>query len=100
MQVTLTTPAYNDGSTTAGDTRVYQFSVVNQGTASGSWNTQTQYFRGAASGNPVLTKNADYGIPGSCPAMPGIGGPVPVVIRESLPGRQDRHIEEEGGILL
>ena len=45
MQVTLTTPAYNDGSTTAGDTRVYQFSVVNQGTASGSWNTQTQYFQ-------------------------------------------------------
>lgn len=83
MQVTVTTPPYNDGTSTASDTRVYLFSVQNQGTSSGSWNTQIQYFRGAASGSPILTKNTDYGLPSTCPATPGFSG-IPVVIRDTL----------------
>ncbi len=85
MQVTVTTPSYSDGVTTTSDDRVYTFQVVNQGTASGAWNTQIQYFRGRASGNPMVTKNIDYGIVGPTGnIVPGILGGVSVPIRETL----------------
>jgi len=84
LQVTVTTPAYNDGNVTASDNHVYLFTVINQGMSSGSWNTQVQYFRGAVSGNPVLTKNIDYGAVGACPAVAGFLGAIPVPIRETL----------------
>src|SRR5579859_3162815 len=67
MQVTVTTPAYNDGTTTASDSRLYTFTQA----AGGNWNTQTQYFRGAVGGTPVLTKTTDYGLVGQCPAIAG-----------------------------
>jgi RHS repeat-associated protein len=84
LQVTVTTPAYNDGSITASDNHVYLFSIIDQGISSGSWNTQIQYFRGAVSGSPVLTKNIDYGGAGACPAFAGLTGFIPVPIRETL----------------
>ena len=79
MQVTVTTPPYNDGTATVADNRLYLFSA----TSSGAWNTQTQYFRGAISGTPVLTKTTDYGFAGACPATPGIGL-TSLVIRNTL----------------
>ena len=82
IQVTVTTPPYNDGTITASDSRVYLFTVTG-GYGGGAWNTQTQYFRGAAAGAPVLTKTTDYGSPGACPSSAGIGI-TPVVIRETL----------------
>jgi RHS repeat-associated protein len=83
QQVTVTTPTYNDGATTAADTHVYTFSTFN-GNGAGAWLTQAQYFRGAASGNPVLTKTTDYGIAGACPATPSIGNAGGLPIREQL----------------
>ena len=79
MQVTVTTPPYNDGTTTIADNHLYLFSA----TSSAAWNTQTQYFRGAVSGTPVLTKTTDYGVAGACPATPGIGL-TSLVIRNTL----------------
>lgn len=79
MQVTVTTPPYNNGATTVADNHLYLFSA----TSSAAWNTQTQYFRGAVSGTPVLTKITDYGFSGACPATPGIGL-TSLVIRNTL----------------
>jgi RHS repeat-associated protein len=80
QQVTVTTPSYNDGSTTASDTHVYTFSVSNGWYSPGAIVTQIQYFRGSASGTPVLTKNIDYALP-SCPTPNGSLGAL-------LPGRE------------
>jgi RHS repeat-associated protein len=83
LVVNLTTPPYNDGTSTASDTYAYTYAVSN-GNVSGAWITQEQYFRGPASGTPLLTKATDYGFAGACPAFPGIAGQDPVVIRETL----------------
>src|SRR5262249_7064617 len=80
QQVTVTTPPYNDGTTTAGDSDVYTFAVL----GSTAWVNQIQYFRGAASGTPVLTKTVDYGSPGACPAAAGYVDAASVPIRETL----------------
>src|SRR5579859_2921169 len=53
QQVTVATPPYNDGVSTASDSHVYTF-------ATGAWNTQTQFFRGSPSGTPLLTKTTNY----------------------------------------
>jgi YD repeat-containing protein len=56
IQVTVTTPPYTDGTTTASDNRVYLFTVTG-GYGGGAWNTQTQYFRGALGGDPSSHQN-------------------------------------------
>jgi RHS repeat-associated protein len=83
QQVTVTTPSYNDGVTTVADTHVYTFSTYN-GDGAGAWLTQVQYFRGAASGNPIVTKTTDYGLAGACPATPSVGNTGPLVVRDTL----------------
>src|SRR5262249_55146765 len=60
---------------TASDTHLYAFSVTG-GNLAGAWNTSIQYFRGPASGTPLLTKTTDWGGPESCPAPPTTGGPL------------------------
>src|SRR6266481_1434272 len=55
-QLTVTTPPYNDGTTTASDSHVYTFAVDGRQ----ALNTQTQVFRGSPSGAPFLTKTTDY----------------------------------------
>jgi RHS repeat-associated protein len=83
QQVTVTTPSYNDGAITDADTHVYTFSTRN-GDGAGAWLTQAQYFRGAASGSPALTKTTDYGVAGACPAVPSFGNAGGFPIRDTL----------------
>lgn len=84
QQVTVTTPQYSDGATTASDTHVYTFVIGTGWYNGGAWNIQIQYFRGPASGAAVLTKTTDYSGTGSdsCPIPNGGASPLPV--RETL----------------
>jgi|GEM_PF-752730 len=81
--VNVTTPPYNDGTSTASDNYVYTYAVSN-GTESGAWITQEQYFHGSTSGTPVLTKTTDYGYVGACPAFSGSAGQGLEKIRETI----------------
>ncbi len=85
LTVTVTTPSYNDGSATQSDNRVYSFFFASTNGGGGAWNTQTQYFRGATSGTPVLTTTKEYnnGTNNSC-TQPMGNGLVPVLVRETL----------------
>jgi RHS repeat-associated protein len=85
LQVTVTTPPYNDGATTASDNHVYSFFFASPNGGGGAWPTQIQYFRGAASGTPVLTLTKEYnnGQNNSC-QLPMGNALTPVLIRETL----------------
>jgi len=79
LSVTVTTPPYNDGTTTANNNSVYTFFTF---VGEGAWNRQIQHFRGPVSGTPILTVTKDYNIDGptSCPnPFPGV-----VVTRETV----------------
>src|SRR5258708_16585035 len=85
LTVTVTTPPYNDGSTTVSDHRVYSFLFATPNGGGGAWNNQIQYFRGAATGTPVLTATNEYynGTNNSC-QLPMGSGLTPVLVRETL----------------
>lgn len=81
LTVTVTTPPYSDGTTTASDNHVYSFFDGN----AGAWPSQIQYFRGPATGTPVttLTKEYDNGQNNSC-TLPMGDFVMPVLVRETL----------------
>src|SRR5260370_30039582 len=71
--VTVTTPPYSDGSSTASDTHLYSFFIDCPFCGGGAWPTQIQYFRGPASGTPLVTVTKEYG-----------GGLTTLLTRETL----------------
>ena len=85
VTVTVTTPTYSDGTTTASDNHVYSFFFASLNGGSGAWLTQVQHFRGAASGTPILTLTKEYnsGQNNSC-QLPMGNALTPVLIRETL----------------
>jgi YD repeat-containing protein len=85
LTVTVTTPPYSDGTTTASDNHVYSFFFAVPNGGGGAWLAQVQYFRGAASGTPLLTLTKEYnnGQNNACQQPMG-NALVPVLIRETL----------------
>src|SRR5260221_3075815 len=85
LTVTVTTPPYSDGSTTASDNHVYSFFFASANGGGGAWPTQIQDFRGAASGTPLLTLTKEYnnGQNNSCQQPMG-NALVPALIRQTL----------------
>jgi RHS repeat-associated protein len=85
LTVTVTTPSYNDGTTTASDNHVYSFFFPSSNGAGGAWPAQIQYFRGATSGTPLLTLTKEYNNGQNNSCQQPMGNPlVPVLIRETL----------------
>jgi YD repeat-containing protein len=85
LTVTVTTPPYGDGVTTASDDHVYSFFFASTNGGGGAWPAQIQYFRGAATGSPLLTLTKEYnsGTNNSCQQPMG-NLLAPVLIRETL----------------
>jgi RHS repeat-associated protein len=85
LTVTVMTPPYNDGTTTASDNHVYSFFFSGSNGAGGAWPAQIQYFRGATSGTPLLTLTKEYNNGQNNSCQQPMGNPlVPVLIRETL----------------
>ena len=101
LNVTVTTPSYNDGTTTASDNHVYTFFFASPNGGGGAWPAQIQIFRGATSGTPLLTltkvtERTEQLLPAtdgqsSC-SSPDKGNAC-VAVRIG-------HFEQEGGVLL
>ncbi len=85
LKVTVTTPPHSDGTLTASDNHVYSFVFASANGGGGAWLTQAQYFRGSASGTPLLTLTKEYnnGTNNSCQGPMG-SSLVPVLVRETL----------------
>jgi YD repeat-containing protein len=85
LTVTVTTPPYSDGTATASDNHAYSFFFASPNGGGGVWPAQIQYFRGAASGVPIvtLTKEYDNGTNNSCQHPMG-NALTTVLIRETV----------------